>query len=352
MRPSVQCSSWGVAPATSLQPAQEVERFRLTVDSLAIEVVTLGASLFVVETPDQTGAVANVVLGLPDLPAALDRPRNHNLGATIGRYANRIGGAAFSIDGVRSEVQANEPPNQLHGGDDGWGRLVWAAESQTGDTWAELQLTMVSPDNDNEFPGEVTATTTYRIEPGVLTMTHEATTTAPTVVSMTNHAYWNLAGAGSARGHELQVAAARRLAVGDDKIPTGELIDNRGTGYDLRTPRSVAALVGEFGGLDDCYVLDADLEGRPAAVLSDRGAGAVWRLRPTSRPFRCIRATSWVVSLSSMGRCVSRPSSFLMRQIMTRSRQRCSARASATSAPPRTASYLVCLTSFGPTKRS
>lgn len=273
MRALVTRSDWGLAPATEAQGEEEVSLYRLEIADLAIEVCTYGASLFRVDVPDREGMLVNVVLGLPNLEATLDNSRNHYLGCTVGRFTNRIGGAQFVLDGERVSLVPNEGPNQLHGGPATLGRQNWEAETSRGDGWAEIRLSIVSPDGEAGFPGELTVSTTYRIESGLLTMTHEATTTAPTPVSLTNHAYWNLAGTGSARGHQIQLSAQRRVSTDDAGIPSGELTDLHKTPHDLGRPRSVASVIGELGGLDACYVVDNAPRSSPSAVLSERKSG-------------------------------------------------------------------------------
>lgn len=256
-----------------MQGEQEVSLYRLAVDSLAIEVCTYGASLFGVEVPDRDGKMANVVLRLPDLDASLDHYRNHYLGCTVGRYANRIGGASFPLDGKWVSLEANYGSHQLHGGTATLGRQMWDAKARSGNGWAELELTIVSSDGQAGFPGELTVTTTYRIEPEFLSMTHEAVTTAPTPVSLTNHAYWNLAGTGSVRGHQLQVLAERMVHTDDEGIPTGDLVDLTGTPYDLQQARSLAPVIGELGHLDMSYVVGNPPNLERAAVLSEQSSG-------------------------------------------------------------------------------
>ncbi len=264
---------WGVAPRTDTQAEREVSLFRLEVDTLAIEVCTYGASLFGVEVPDSDGVVDNVVLGHTDLAATLDHYRNHYLGCTVGRYANRIGGASFLLDGEQVLLEANDGTHQLHGGSATLGRQVWDAETSSGDSWAEIELSIVSPDGQAGFPGELAVTSTYRIEPGILTMTHEAVTTAPTPVSLTNHAYWNLVGTGSVRGHQLQILADQLVSTDDEGIPTGELDDVVGTPYDMREARSLAPVIGELVLLDMLYVIGDSPNAGSAAVLSERSSG-------------------------------------------------------------------------------
>ena len=217
-----------------------LEPITLTSDGLTVEVLGWGAHLISVRTPGSP----NLVLRFDDLDDYLDPVRNPYLGAVVGRYANRIAGARFSLDGVIHDLEANEGPNVLHGGPVGFGRRPWQI---VGVSPASVTLEIVSADRDQGFPGQLTARVTYSVEGTALRFEATASTTAPTVVSLTNHAYWNLAGGGSIDRHRLQVTADFVVETDDAMIPTGRMIDVNHTRYDLRTPSPI-------GDLDDCYV--------------------------------------------------------------------------------------------------
>ena len=180
--------------------------------------------------PDREGRAGDVVLGFPDLDGYLAHPEPF-LGALIGRYANRIAGARFPLDGVTYALAPNNGPNSLHGGERGFDKRVWDVTA----VGHGLRLTRVSPHGEEGFPGRLEVSVTYTLdERGALGIAYEAVTDAPTPVNPTNHSYWNLAGSGSAAGHELRVAASRFTPVDADLIPTGELADVTGTRFDLR----------------------------------------------------------------------------------------------------------------------
>ncbi len=223
---------------------EPVELVRLETDGLSVELVSIGAAVHRL-----VAAGRNVVLGHPDAQGYADSM--FCLGLTIGRFANRIGGARFSLDGTRYVLSANEGTTTLHGGPDGFHRRVWTITELAPDS---VTFGLVSPDGDQGFPGELTASVRYTIAPGELRLDYAATTTAPTVVNFTNHSYFNVAGEGSGSTDDqlIQVPAGRLVEVGDDLVPTGRLVDV-GT-HDLRTPRRIA----DAAPLDTCFVVDGE----------------------------------------------------------------------------------------------
>lgn len=195
---------------------------RIGSEQIAAEVIAFGASLVSVEVPDRDGMVANVVVALPTADDYRDPSRNAYLGATVGRYANRIAGACFELDGVTHRLEANDGPNTLHGGSAGWGRRDWVVQSHESDA---VTLRIDSPDGDGGFPGEVIAMVEYRIQDTTLAVVASVLASEPTVVSLTNHTYWNLSGGATGStidDHHLHLAWDEYLEVDDQLIPTGE----------------------------------------------------------------------------------------------------------------------------------
>jgi aldose 1-epimerase len=229
--------------------------------ALSVGILTYGAALWTVEAPDRHGHREHVALHLPTLADAEDRDRNPYLGATCGRVANRIAGASFPLDGETVEVEANEGPNQLHGGPDGFDRRIWdIAEVVANDDGGRVVLALVSPDGDQGFPGTLEITATYELHGHVLRLTYEALAHAPTVVNLTNHAYWNLAGPsrwdidGSVGDHELRLPGERYLPVDAAAIPQGSLTSVAGTAADLRQARPLDDVLAELDrGIDWSY---------------------------------------------------------------------------------------------------
>lgn len=219
-----------------------------------VEVLPYGGHLVTVEVPDRDGRTANVVVALDRAEDYREPARNPHLGSVVGRYANRIGGARFVLDGVEHRLVANEGPNTLHGGPTGWSRRDWTVDAHT-DT--EVRLSLLSPDGDGGFPGNVSATVRYAVSAHTLEMEATATTDRPTVVSMTQHAYWNLAGEGTVDDHLLDVSSDEVLEVDRQLVPTGRR-------------RKVPRLGGPVGVWDTCFVLSS---GNPAAHLEDMVSG-------------------------------------------------------------------------------
>ncbi len=235
-----------------------------TVDSgwARVELLALGAAIRTVEVPDATGERGHVHLHLPTVADHADRGRNPHLGASVGRYANRIAGASFPLDGRRVELRANSGPDQLHGGPDGFDRRVWELLDTDGaDSGGAVLFRLVSPDGDQGFPGSVTAQALYELSGDELTVTYTSTCDAPTVVNLTNHGYWNLDGAAvsaepatTIADHSIVLAADRYLPVDDAGIPTAGLTAVDGTPFDLRRPTGLgAAVAGAGGGIDHCF---------------------------------------------------------------------------------------------------
>lgn len=226
--------------------------------------LTWGGTLLAVEVPDAEGATANVVHRLDRLTDYQRRATNPFVGSLVGPVANRIAGAAFTVDGARHELVADDGANHLHGGPTGFHLREWDAGTDDGD--ACVVLTLHRPDGHGGYPGNLDVTATYRLgADDVLALTMTATTDAPTPVNLTSHPYWNLDGGGSVAGHRLTVHADSVLAVDDEVIPTGAINPVDGTPFDLRGGAEVSDATPS---LDHCYLLD----GSPvAATLVGRG---------------------------------------------------------------------------------
>ncbi|CAN5335383.1 galactose mutarotase [soil metagenome] len=196
-------------------------------------------------------------------------------GMVCGRFANRIANAAFELDGRIVHLVANQGRNILHGGPRGFDKVEWDASQNDGG----VTFTMTSPDGDQGFPGALDAKARYTLKGDTLTLSLKAQCAAPTVVNLTNHAYWNLAGGGDARSHILEIAADHYLPVDDTLIPTGEIADVTGTDFDFRKPRIIATekdhnfcLSGKRGTLRRAAVLRDPQSGRSLG-LSTSEAG-------------------------------------------------------------------------------
>jgi len=301
MTMSLSCSGVLAAQAVRtdfgrLKDGTAVEAVTLTSASgVRARVMTYGATLQALEVPDRNGTLRDVTLGY-DTAAEYEAHPNY-FGATIGRFANRIGGAAFTLNGKRYALSANDGANSLHGGASGFDKRVWRILAVNQGAKAQVKLGLVSPDGDQGYPGQLTAEVTYTLDDaGTLDIEHRATTDAPTIVNLTNHALFNLAGEGGPDDvgqHRLTIPAARYTPVSDALIPTGELRAVEGTPFDFRTARRIAdglrdgrdAQIVIGRGIDHNYAIDAGRTPAPklAARLEDPASGRVmevWSTEP------------------------------------------------------------------------
>jgi aldose 1-epimerase len=225
--------------------------------------------------PDRHGAIANVVLGAPSLEAQL---AGFPSGSIVGRVANRIAGARFTLDGEEFRLAANEGRHHLHGGERGFQHATWAAQIADGPAGPAVTLTHVSPEGDEGYPGRLEVAARYTLSPRGLDLTCRAITTRATPVNLTNHAYWNLAGEGTVLEHELWLDAPAYTPVDADLIPTGAIESVRGTPLDFtrreRIGRRIAALEVPAGGYDHNLVLEPGRSpGSVCARLQDPASG-------------------------------------------------------------------------------
>jgi len=257
----------------TLPDGTPVHRWTLERAGVRVRVLSYGGIVQSVEVPDRDGHVVDVVLGFADLDGYLAHPEPY-LGALVGRYANRIAGGRFPLDGVIYSLAQNNAPNSLHGGEHGFDKRVWDVEPVE----HGLRLGRVSAHGEEGFPGRLDVSVTYTLdESGALRIAYEATTDAPTLVNLTNHSYFNLSGSGNAGGHELRLAASRFTPVDGDLIPTGALDDVTGTRFDFRESRKVGA------GYDHNFVLDKGLTAAlvEIAELHDPASGRVLTVATT-----------------------------------------------------------------------
>src|SRR5215469_6685629 len=231
------------APYGTTQSGQPVEIFTMTNDhGVRVRFLSLGGVITEVNVPDRTGRADNIVLGLRTSQEYETLPGH--FGAITGRYANRIGGAQFTLNGQTYHLIANNGPNTLHGGPNALDRQVWTVSPLTVPNGVAATLSFVSPDGDQNFPGVLTTRVTYTLtNDDVLQITYVASTDKDTVVNFTNHSYFNLAGngSGSVADQLLLVNAGRYTPVGPDLIPTGEIASVEGTPLDFRQMLPIGA---------------------------------------------------------------------------------------------------------------
>lgn len=237
-----------------------------------------GATIMSLDVPGRDGQFTDVVLGHTQIEDYLSHPSY--FGAVVGRYANRIAGGELEIDGRRYKLVANERPNCLHGGKVGFDKVMWIIEAQSDNT---VTLTHHSPDGDQGFPGNLEVRVRYSVtDLNELIVDYDATTDSPTVINLSQHSYFNLAGhdAGTVLDHELMIAADAYTPVDESLIPTGEIASVTDSRFDFRTLRPIP----NTGGYDINFVLNTG--GEPlslAAMLRDPRSGRTMVVR-TSEP--------------------------------------------------------------------
>ncbi len=268
----------------SATDGEAVDIYTLTnKNGLKAKIMTYGAIVVSMETPDREGKLANITLGFDDLQGYLDG--HPHFGSTIGRYGNRIAGGKFTLDDTEYTLATNNGPNHLHGGEKGFDKVVWAAEAVEGS--AAVKFTYTSADTEEGYPGNLATTVVYTLtDDDELIIDYTATTDKPTHVNLTNHCYWNLAGAGVGNilDHQLKLGAEQYLPVDETLIPTGELADVEGTVMDFREPTAIGDRIGEVegGGYDHCYVIkDGGKSMTWAAEVYDPASGRVMRISTT-----------------------------------------------------------------------
>ncbi len=262
-------------------------------NGVSARIMTLGATLQALNAPDRKGKVADVTLGYDDAASYVTAP--NYWGQTIGRYANRIAGGKFTLDGKAYQLTQNDKANSLHGGTDGFDKRVWRIVAVKDGPSASVTMTLNSPAGDQGYPGTLDVTVTYALDDkGALTIDFDAKSDAPTIVNLTNHALFDMGGEGSALGtmtHKLTIPASRYTPVNDALIPTGERRPVAGTvfdftrgrivGQDVRDGRDPQIVAGR--GYDHNFVLDAGITREPklAARLEDPASGRVLEVLTT-----------------------------------------------------------------------
>ncbi|WP_119154194.1 aldose epimerase family protein [Caldimonas tepidiphila] len=247
-----------------------------------------GATVVSLRAPDREGRAADVVLGFDALDGYL-QPGQPYLGAMVGRHANRIAAGRFTLDGRQHRLACNSGGQHLHGGRRGFDRVVWQSEVREGEGGAQLLLRHVSADGDEGYPGRLEVELPCTLAAGALRLECSARCDAPTIVNLTSHMYFNLAGQGDVLGHELQILAARFTPVDASLIPTGELREVQGSPMDFRRPRRVGERLDladeqlrHAGGYDHNWVLDGPAGTlRPVARLREPASGRTMEVLTT-----------------------------------------------------------------------
>jgi aldose 1-epimerase len=282
-------------PYGTTADGQDVEEYILTnANGVEVRIISYGGTVTSVRVPDRDGLMENINLGFDNL--ADYETKSPYFGCITGRYANRIANATFTLDGTAYTLAANNGPNSLHGGVNGFDNQVWEAEAVEGAGEVGVSFHRISPDGEEGYPGNLDVTVVYTLtDNNELRMDYTATTDAPTVVNLTNHNYWNLLGEGQGTiyDHILWVNADRYTPVDATLIPTGELAPVEGTPFDFRVPmplgpgqRSSFEQIVLGRGYDHNFVLnreEGDISMMLAARMSEPTSGRyleVWTDQP------------------------------------------------------------------------
>jgi aldose 1-epimerase len=271
---------------------QPVEIYTLTnIHGIEARIMTYGATIVSLKTPDRAGQMKNIVLGFDTLqPYLAGVPY---FGATVGRYANRIANGRFTLDGKTYQLPQNDGVNSLHGGRRGFDKRVWSATASDSAHAALLRLTYVSAAGEEGYPGALTVRVTYRLgDDDTLAIEYQAISTAATPVNIANHAYFNLTGDATHTilGHRLTLNADRFTPVDATLIPTGELRAVAGSAFDFRAPHMIGSRINDSDeqlqrghGYDHNWVLNQPQAGTMtlAALLEDPDSGRALELRTT-----------------------------------------------------------------------
>lgn len=258
---------------------QSTNLYILKNKKISAAITNYGARVVSLLVPDQKGTLTDVVLGYDSIGKYVHQPDSY-FGAVVGRYGNRIAKGRFKLNGKEYTLATNNSPNHLHGGKKGFDAVVWTGK-QLSDT--SLELTYLSKDGEEGYPGNLQVTVTYTLDSNALRVAYLATTDKPTVLNLTNHSYFNLNGQGSGtiNNHVLQINASQYTPVDATLIPTGKIDSVSATPFDFRQPTAIGARVGDTGniqiksglGYDHNFVLDQPHS--PAATVRGDQSGIV-----------------------------------------------------------------------------
>jgi len=266
---------------------KEVTLYTLTnASGNTVQMIDYGAIVVSINVPDKTGKRVNVTAGFDSIDGYLQR--HPYFGSTVGRFCNRIAKGKFTLDGKTYSLAINNGPNHLHGGEVGFDKKMWQVSELSGDGSVGLKFTLVSPDGDEGYPGTLTTVAEYIWDnQNRLTLNLQATTDKPTVVNLTNHAYFNLSGPGSGtiHNHELTLSCDQYLPVDENMIPTGQLAPVTGTPLDFVASHKIGERIAELkstNGYDHCFVVRGKAgELRPTAKVLDPASGRTMEIQTT-----------------------------------------------------------------------
>jgi len=269
-----------------LSNGKKVKLWTLSAGDLKLSLTNFGAAWTSLIVPSRDGVKDDILLGYSGLSGYLSN--EPFIGVTVGRFANRIGNASFSLNGKTYALLANDGKNSLHSGPRGFDRLLWKAEAYEEKKAVYVRFELESPDGDCGFPGNLKAVVKYGLtESNEIICDYYAKADMPTPVNLTNHAYFNLAGEGKGDilSHEALLYSSTYVQVDKSAIPTGKLIPVEGTDFDFRTRRKIcsnASFLKPFQGYDHCFTVDGEIgKLRPCAEVNETGSGRYMKVFTT-----------------------------------------------------------------------
>ncbi len=241
-----------------LSDGTKVHLFTISNGKMSVSVSDYGCTITSIMLPAHGGKKVDVVLGHSTLSGLVDS--DCHFGTVVGRFANRIGGASFTLEGVKYDLDRNDGPNMLHGGFDYWEKMVWDAKKVRTENGTGIEFSRTSPDGEQHFPGTAKIKVIYTLnEENELTIEYKAKTDKATPMNLTNHAYFNLKGdcGGSVEDHVLQMFSGEYLEVDDHLIPTGKKIPVQGNAFDFTTAKTIGRDIAQTGmGYDHCFCVN------------------------------------------------------------------------------------------------
>lgn len=239
-----------------LSDGTKVNLYTVKNGNMSFSCTDYGCTLTSIVLKNKDGSKTDVLLGYSTFEGFLNS--NYCFGAIVGRFANRIGKASFTLNGKKYDLDKNDGPNTLHGGFNGYDKMMWKGKMIDDDKFCGVKFTRLSPDGEQGFPGNLKLTVTYLLdENNNLSCIYNAETDKATPINITNHAYFNLAGNGDIGDHTIQMNSTQRLEVNPKLIPTGKLLDVAGTPFDFTAEKKMGADMKEVGvGYDHCYVTE------------------------------------------------------------------------------------------------
>lgn len=234
----------------------KVSLFTIKNDNMSVSCTDYGCTLTSIVLKNKDGTKTDVLLGFSTIEGYINT--KFCFGAIVGRFANRIGKASFELNGIKYDLDKNDGPNTLHGGFDGYDKMMWKAKTIKSKNFAGVKFTRTSPDGEQGFPGNVKLEITYLLDNNNnLSCIYNAETDKATPINITNHAYFNLAGKGTIENHTLRMNSDKILEVNPKLIPTGKFLDVAGTPFDFTEEKKIGKDIKEVGpGYDHCYVTE------------------------------------------------------------------------------------------------